>query len=44
VLRYDDNQFYTHPVGSSQEIFDLEMGKGYFIRSTAALTPWTVTP
>jgi hypothetical protein len=42
VLRYANNQFYTHPVGSSQEIFDLLMGKGYFVRCTTAST-WNVT-
>jgi hypothetical protein len=42
VLRYAEGQFHTHPVGSSQEIFELVPGTGYFIRCAAGST-WTVT-
>jgi hypothetical protein len=41
VLQYLGGQFKTHPVGSSQEIFDLLPGTGYFIRCTGSST-WTL--
>jgi hypothetical protein len=42
VLRYEGGEFKTHPAGSSQEIFPLSMGQGYFIRASATST-WTVS-
>jgi hypothetical protein len=42
VIKYQGGQFVTHPVGSTQEIFTLELGKGYFIRASAGST-WTLS-
>jgi hypothetical protein len=42
VLKYESGQFVTHPAGSSQEIFPLERGAGYFLRCTA-LSLWNIT-
>jgi hypothetical protein len=42
ILGYAGGLFVTHPTGSSQEIFELVPGEGYFIRSTGP-SVWTVT-
>jgi len=42
VIRYDTGVFKTHPLGSSEEVFSLLMGQGYFIRCTNPST-WTVS-
>jgi N-acetylneuraminic acid mutarotase len=42
VIRYIDNAYETHPTGSSQAIFPIELGRGYFVRCTAACV-WTIT-
>jgi hypothetical protein len=42
ILTYAGGLFVTHPTGSSQEIFELVPGEGYFIRSTGP-SVWSVT-
>ncbi len=42
VIRYIDNAYETHPTGSSQAIFPIELGRGYFVRCNAACD-WTIT-
>jgi hypothetical protein len=41
-IRYETGAFYTHPAGSTEEVFTLELGRGYFIRSNAGST-WTLS-
>jgi hypothetical protein len=43
LIRYDEQtgQFATHPVGTAVSNFTLDLGRGYFVRSTKS-SSWTV--